>query len=59
MREKEDVNANDVRRYGDLLDRKDWVYDKHNHSFQKWKYGDEILHIKMVDGEVIYILVEE
>ena len=55
MRTKDDVTLQDVRRYGDLLDRKDWVYNKQNHSIQDWKYGDENLRIKMVDGECIYI----
>ena len=32
MREKEDATLNDVRRYGDLVNRKDWVYDRQNHS---------------------------
>ena len=52
---KDDVTLQDGRRYGDLLDRKDWIYDRQNHSIQDWKYGDENLRIKMVDGECIYI----
>ena len=55
MKIKEDVTLQDVRRYGDLLDREDWIYDRQNHSIQDWKYGDENLRIKMVDGECIYI----
>ena len=55
MRTKDDVTLHDVRRYGDLLDRKDWIYDRQNYSIQDWKYGDENLRIKMVDGECIYI----
>ena len=55
MKIKEDVTLQDVRRYGDLLDRRDWIYDRQNHSIQDWKYGDENLRIKMVDGECIYI----
>ena len=55
MRTKDDVTLQDVRRYGDLLVRKDWIYGRQNHSIQDWKYGDEHLRIKMVDGECIYI----
>ena len=55
MKIKDDVTLQDVRRYGDLLDRKDWIYNRQNHSIQDWKYGDENLRIKMVDGECIYI----
>ena len=57
MKEKEDATLNDVRRYGDLLNRKDWVYGKQNHSIQDWKYGNETLRIRMVDGECIYIRI--
>lgn len=57
MKEKEDVTLNDVRRYGDLLNRTDWVYDKQNHSIQDWYYQGENLRIKMVDGECIYIRI--
>lgn len=57
MKEKEDATLNDVRRYGDLLNRKDWIYGKQNHSIQDWKYGNETLRIKMVDGECIYIRI--
>lgn len=55
MKIKDDITLQDVRRYGDLLDRKDWVYGRQNHSIQDWKYEDENLRIKMVDGECIYI----
>ena len=55
MKTKKDAMLQDVRRYGDLLNRVDWVYDRQNHSIQDWKYGDEHLKIKMVDGECIYI----
>ena len=55
MKIKEDVTLQDVRRYGDLLNRIDCVYDRQNHSIQDWKYGDEHLRIKMVSGECIYI----
>ena len=55
MKIKEDVTLQDVRRYGDLLNRKDWIYDRQNYSIQDWKYGGENLRIKMVDGECIYI----
>ena len=55
MKIKDDVTLQDVRRYGDLLDRKDWIYDGQNYSIQDWKYGGENLRIKMVDGECIYI----
>ena len=55
MKIKDDVTLQDVRRYGGLLNRKDWIYDRQNHSIQDWKYGDENLRIKMVDGECIYI----
>ena len=57
MIEKSDVTLNDVRRYGDLIDRKDWCYDGHNHSIQDWYYQGENLRIKMVDGECIYIRI--
>lgn len=57
MKEKDDVTLNDVRRYGDLLNRTDWIYNKQNHSIQDWKYGNETLRIKMVDGEYIYIRI--
>lgn len=57
MKEKEDATLNDVRRYGDLINRKDWVYDRQNHSIQDWKYGNETLRIKMVNGECIYIRI--
>ena len=55
MKIKDDVTLQDVRRYGDLLDREDWIYDMQNQSIQDWKYGDENLRIKMADGECIYI----
>lgn len=55
MKIKEDVTLQDVRHYGDLLNRIDCVYDRQNHSIQDWKYGDENLRITMVDGECIYI----
>ena len=55
MKIKEDVTLQDVRRYGDLLNRIDCVYNEQNHSIQDWKYGDENLRITMVDGECIYI----
>ena len=55
MKIKEDVTLQDVRRYGDLLNRVDWVYDRQNHSPQDWYYQGEHLKIKMVDGECIYI----
>ena len=57
MRTKDDVTLNDVRRYGDLLNRKDWVYDKQNHSIQDWYYQGKELRIKMIDGECIYIRI--
>lgn len=57
MRTKDDVTLNDVRRYGDLLNRTDWVYNKQNHSIQDWYYQGEKLRIKMVDGECIYIRI--
>ena len=47
----------DVRRYGDLLNRTDWIYDRQNHSIQDWYYQGEELRIKMVDGECIYIRI--
>ena len=55
MKTKKDAMLWDVRHYGDLLNRVDWVYDRQNHSIQDWKYGDENLRIKMVDGECVYI----
>ena len=55
MKIKDDVTLQDVRRYGDLLNRKDWVYDRQNYSIQDWKYQGEKLRIKMIDGECIYI----
>ena len=55
MKIKDDVTLQDVRRYGDLLDRKDWIYNRQNHSIQDWHYQGEKLRIKMVDGECIYI----
>ena len=55
MKIKDDVTLQDVRRYGDLLDRKDWIYDRQNHSIQDWYYQGEKLRIKMVSGECIYI----
>ena len=55
MRTKDDATLQDVRRYGFLSNRIDWIHDKQNHSIQDWKYGDENLRIKMVDGECIYI----
>ena len=55
MKIKDDVTLRDVRRYGDLLNRVDWVYDRQNHSLQDWYYQGEYLKIKMVDGEFIYI----
>ena len=45
MRTKDDVTLNDVRRYGDLLNRTDWVYDRQNHSIQVWYYQGENLSI--------------
>lgn len=57
MIEKGDATLKDVRRYGDLIDRHDWIYDKHNHSIQDWYYQGENLRIKMVDGECIYIRI--
>lgn len=55
MKIKDDVTLQDVRRYGDLLNRVDWVYDRQNHSLQDWIYQGEHFKIKMVDGECIYI----
>ena len=55
MKIKDDVTLQDVRRYGDLLDRKDWIYDRQNHSIQDWYYQGEKLRIKMVSGECVYI----
>lgn len=55
MKIKDDVTLQDVRRYGDLLNRVDWVYDRQNHSLQDWYYQSEHLKIKMVDGQCIYI----
>ena len=55
MKIKDDVTLQDVRRYGDLLNRVDWVYDRQNHSLQDWYYQGEYLKIKMVSGECIYI----
>ena len=52
---KDDVTLQDVRHYGDLLNRVDWVYDRQNHSLQDWYYQGEYLKIKMVDGQCIYI----
>ena len=57
MREKEDVTLNDVRRYGDLINRTDWVYGRQNHSIQDWNYQGKELRIKMVDGKCIYIRI--
>lgn len=54
---KDDVTLNDVRRYGDLLNRTDWIYGRQNHSIQDWYYQGEELRIKMVDGECIYIRI--
>ena len=55
MRTKDDVTLNDVRRYGDLLIRTDWMHGRQNHSIQDWYYQGKELRIKMVDGECIYI----
>ena len=55
MKIKDDVTLQDVRRYGDLLNTKDWIYAKQHHSIQDWYYQGEKLRIKMVDGECIYI----
>ena len=55
MKIKEDVTLQDVRNYGDFINRVDWVYDRQNHSLQDWYYQGENLRIKMVDGECIYI----
>ena len=55
MKIKDDVTLQDVRRYGDLLNRRDWIYNRQNHSIQDWKYEGEYLRIKMVSGECIYI----
>ena len=55
MKNERDAILWDVRHYGDLLNRVDWVYDRQNHSLQDWRYGDENLRITMVDGECIYI----
>ena len=57
MRTKDDVTLNDVRRYGDLLNRTDWTHGRQNHSIQDWYYQGEKLRIKMVDGECIYIRI--
>lgn len=57
MRIKDDVTLNDVRRYGDLLNRTDWIHGRQNHSIQDWYYQSENLRIKMVDGECIYIRI--
>ena len=57
MRTKDDVTLNDVRRYGDLLNRTDWTHGRQNHSIQDWYYQGEELRIKMVDGECIYIRI--
>ena len=55
MKIKDDITLWNVRHYGDLLNRVDWVYDRQNHSLQDWYYQGEYLKIKMVDGECIYI----
>ena len=55
MKIKEDVTLQDVRNYGDFINRIDWVYDRQNHSLQDWYYQGEYLKIKMVDGQCIYI----
>ena len=55
MRIKDNLTSWNVRHYGDLLNRVDWVYDKQNHSLQDWMYQGEHFKIKMVDGELIYI----
>ena len=52
---KDNLTSWNVRHYGDLLNRVDWVYDKQNHSLQDWIYQGEHFKIKMVDGELIYI----
>ena len=57
MRTKDDITLNDVRRYGDLLNRTDWTCGRQNHSIQDWYYQGEELRIKMVDGECIYIRI--
>ena len=57
MRTKDDVTLNDVRRYGDLLNRTDWTHGRQNHSIQDWYYQGEELRIKMVNGECIYIRI--
>ena len=57
MRTKDDVTLYDVRRYGDLLNRTDWMHGRQNHSIQDWYYQGEELRIKMVDGECIYIRI--
>lgn len=55
MKIKDDITLQDVRRYGDFINRVDWVYDRQNHSLQDWYYQGEHLRIKMVAGECIYI----
>lgn len=55
MNIRDDVSLKDIRRYGDLLDRKDWIYNNQNHSIQVWQYGGDVLQVKMVEGQVIYI----
>ena len=55
MKIKDDVTLQDVRNYGDFINRIDWVYDRQNYSLQDWYYQGEKLRIKMVSGECIYI----
>ena len=55
---REDVETKDVWRYGDLIKRTDWIYNNQNHSLQIWKYGDDIIHLRMVDGKTISITEE-
>ena len=55
MKIKDDVTLQDVRNYGDFINRIDWVYDRQNHSIQDWYYQGEKLRIKIVSGECIYI----
>ena len=42
MKIKDDVTLQDVRRYGDLLNRRDWIYNRQNHSIQDWKYMEAL-----------------
>lgn len=47
----------EIRRYGELKRRTDFIKDEvDNHSIQIWSYNGGTYYVKMVNGDVKYIV---